>query len=82
MMNCRPSRLPQVRVVFQDALQEAGLLSPVSANLLLGQNTTEEGAEPLGVGEDGVQPGDEPDREHLVRHHVAVDHHDLQSLDT
>ena len=82
MMNGRPSRLPQVRVVLEDALQKTRLLPPVCSHLLLGQDATEEAAETLGVREDGVQPGDEPDGEHLVSHHVAVDHHHLQSLDT
>ena len=48
-MNRRPSRLPQVSVVLEDALQKTWLLSPVGAHLLLGQDATEEGAESLGV---------------------------------
>ena len=77
MMNCRPRRLPQVSVVFEDALQKTGLLPPVGSHLLLSQDATEEAAESLGVREDGVKPGYEPDGEHLVSHHVAVDHHHL-----
>ena len=81
-MNRRPRRLPQISVMFEDALQKTWLLPTVGAHLLLGQDATEEGAEALRVREDGVQPGDEPDSEDLVSHHVTVDHHDLQSLDT
>ena len=82
MMDGGPGGLPQVRVVLEDTLQEAGLLPPVAAQLLLSQDPTEDGPEALGVREDGIKPGDESDGENLVRHHVAVDHHHLQSFYT
>ena len=80
-MDSRPRGLPEDGVVLEDVLQEAGLPPAAGAGLLLGEDAAEESAEPLGVGEDGVQPRDEPQGEHLVRHNVAVDHHHLQGLD-
>ena len=80
MVDIGPGGFPENGVVFENSLQETGLLPAAGVDLLLHQDPAEQRPEPLRVGQDGVQPGEQPEREDLVGHHVAVDHHHLQGL--
>ena len=73
-MNAGPGSFPEDGVVFEDPLQQAGLLPAARGDLLLHEDPAEQGPQSLRVSQHGVQPGEESEREDLVGHHVAVDH--------